>query len=196
MTMINFPASPWPQTISWRLVQPSQTNISAWTGQRQTVVSNRGWWECEITFPPIVGTTNINVWRSFLAKTQGQANDFRVPVDETPQSTASATPAVNGAGQTGRSLVTDGWPASTTVLVAGQFVTIEEQLLQLTADVVSNASGQATITFEPPIRVSPVDNSNIEFKNPFSLMYLVEKPYLSVEPGYIYNLSLSLRESF
>ena len=196
MATITFPSDPAAQAVSWTLVQPAQTNVSQWTGARQTLGSNRGWWECEYTLPPIVGTTNANPWRAFLAKTQGQANDFQVSVDPVAQSTSSATPRINGAGQTGRSLVTDGWPTSTTVLQAGQYVTINNQLLQLTANVTTNASGQATITFEPPIRTSPADNALIEFKNPYCLMYLKEKPAISVEAGYVYSLSLSLRESF
>jgi hypothetical protein len=103
---------------------------------------------------------------------------------------------VNGAGQQGRTLNTDGWPLSTTVLQAGQYVTINNQLLQLTENVTSNGSGVATLTFEPPVRVSPADNAAIEYKNPYCLMYLVEEPTLSVETGYVYSLSLNLRESF
>lgn len=196
MTTITFPSTPKPQTMSWRLVQPAQVNVSGWTGKRQVVASGRGWWECQFILPPIVGTTNINAWRAFTAQARGSANDFQVPVDPTAQSSASATPLVNGAGQTGRSLVTDGWPVSTTVLYAGQFVTIGDQLLQLTSNITSNGSGQATISFEPAIRVSPSDNAAIEFKNPYCLMYLTEDPSYSVEAGYVYNMSFNLRESF
>jgi hypothetical protein len=196
MTTITFPSTPKPQTMSWRLVQPSQNNVSGWTGKRQVLVSGRGWWECEITMPPIVGSANVNPWRAFLAKTQGSANDFRIPVDPTAQSSLSNTVLTNGASQTGRSIATDGWPNSTTVLVAGQYVTINDQLLQLTADVTSNGSGQATLTVEPPVRQPVADNSAVEYKNPYCLMYLNEKPSLSQEPGYVYSFSLSLRESF
>ena len=196
MATITYPSTPKPQGMSWRLVMPAQTNVSDWTGRRQTVASGRGWWEAQITFPPIVGTTNINAWRSFIAKSRGAANDFQVPVDPVAQSSATATPLVNGAGQQGRTLNTDGWPLSTTVLQAGQYVTINNQLLQLTENVTSNGSGVATLTFEPPVRVSPADNAAIEYKNPYCLMYLVEEPTLSVETGYVYSLSLNLRESF
>lgn len=196
MATITYPASPKAQSMAWRLAMPSQTNVSDWTGKRQTIASGRGWWECQLTLPPIVGTSNVNAWRSFIAQCRGRANDFQVPVDPTAQSSASATPLVNGAGQTGRTLATDGWPVSSTVLQAGQFVTINNQLLQLTANVTSNGSGVATLTFEPPIRVSPSDNAAIEFKNPYCLMYMVEEPTLSVEAGYVYSLSLNLRESF
>ena len=196
MATITYPSTPKPQGMSWRLVMPAQTNVSDWTGRRQTIASGRGWWECQVTFPPIVGTTNINAWRAFIAKSRGKANDFQVPVDPTAQSSASATPLVNGASQTGRTLSTDGWPVSSTVLVAGQYVTINNQLLQLTENVTSNGSGVATLTFEPPVRTAPSDNAAIEFKNPYCLMYLVEEPTLSVETGYVYSLSLNLRESF
>jgi hypothetical protein len=196
MPTITFPATPKPQSMSWRLVMPSQTNISEWTGRRQTVASNRGWWECQFTLPPLVGVTRVNPWRSFVVQARGQANDFQVPVDPTAQSAVVATPLINGAGQTGRSLASDGWPVSSTVLQAGQFITINNQLLQLTANVVSNASGQATLSFEPPIRVSPADNAAIEFRNPYCLMYMLEEPTISVEAGYVYSLSLNLRESY
>lgn len=196
MATISFPSSPKPNGMAWRLVMPSQTNVSEWTGRRQTIASGRGWWECQLSLPPIVGTLNVNAWRSFIAKSRGKANDFQVPVDPTAQSASTATPLVNGAGQTGRTLSTDGWPLSTTVLVAGQFVTINNQLLQLTENVTSNGSGVATLTFEPPIRTSPADNTAIEYKNPYCLMYMVEEPTLSVENGYVYSLSLNLRESF
>ena len=196
MATITYPSTPRPQGMSWRLVLPAQTNVSDWTGRRQTIASGRGWWEAQVTFPPIVGTTNINAWRAFIAKSRGAANDFQVKVDPTAQSSSTATPLVNGAGQTGRTLNTDGWPTSTTVLQAGQYVTINNQLLQLTENVTSNGSGVAVLTFEPPVRVSPADNAAIEYKNPYCLMYLVEEPTLSGEVGYVYSLSLNLRESF
>lgn len=170
--------------------------MSEWTGARQVLASGRGWWECSVTLPPIVGEAAVNPWRAFFGLARGAANDFRVPVNEIAQSSSTATPLVNGAGQTGRSLNTDGWPNSTAVLSAGQFVTIGNQLLQLTADVTSNGSGQATLSFEPAIRVSPADNAAIEYKNPYALMYFVENPGYSVEPGLIYSLTLNLRESF
>lgn len=196
MPTITFPATPKPQSMSWRLRMPSQTNVSEWTGRRQTVASNRGWWECQFTLPPLVGGARVNPWRSFVVQARGQVNDFQVPVDPTAQSAVVATPLINGAGQTGRSLASDGWPVSSTVLQAGQFITINNQLLQLTANVVSNASGQATLSFEPPIRVSPADNAAIEFRNPYCLMYMLEEPTISVEAGYVYSLSLNLRESY
>lgn len=196
MATITFPSSPKPATMAWRLVQPAQQNVSAWTGARQVLPSGRGWWECSLTLPPIVGDASVNSWRAFMALARGSANDFAVPVSPVAQSSASASPTVSGAGQTGRQLNTTGWPASATVLQAGQFVTIGNQLLQLTSAVISNGAGAATITFEPSIRVSPASGAAIEFKNPYGLMYFTDDPGYSVEPGLVYSLSFNLRESF
>lgn len=196
MTTITLPADPVPSAMSWRLVQPAQNNISEWTGARQTVASNRGWWECQLELPPIVGTTNFNAWRAFVASMRGPVNTVQIPVDPVAQSALANTARVNGAGQYGRSIVTDGWPSSTTVLYAGQFVTIGDQLLQLTSNITSDGSGNATISFEPHIRVLTTDNAVIEYKNPYCLMYLDEVPPYNVESGYVYSLSMTLRESF
>lgn len=196
MTTITLPATPKFQSVTWRLVQPSQSNISQWTGSRQVLPSGRGWWECQITLPPIVGSTNFNPWRAFTALMRGAANDVQIPVDPAAQSVLANTMLVNGAGQTGRTLNVDGLPNSITVLSAGHYVTVNNQLLQLTANVISNGTGQATLSFEPALRVPPSDNAVVEFKNPYCLMYLMEEPTYSAEPGYVYSLSLNLRESF
>lgn len=196
MATITFPNNSVIAGLQWKLVMPSQTNISGWTGQRQVLASNRGWWECVLTPAPIVGDAAVKPWRAFLAQARGMVNDFQVKVHPRPQSALANTVLVQGAGQTGRSIVTDGWPNSTTVLSAGDYVTINNQLLQLTANVTSNGSGVATLTFEPPIRSAPADNAPVEYRNPYALMYLTEEPALSVSVGDVYTLTLNLREAF
>lgn len=196
MATITFPSTPAPSGMTWRLIQPAQNNISGWTGARQVLASGRGWWECSVSLPPMVGEASVAPWRSFFARLQGSANDFRLPVNEVAQSSSSATPLVNGASQIGNSIVTDGWPVSTTVLSAGMYVTINNQLFQLVSNVTSNSSGQATISVAPAVRSSPADNALIEFKNPYALMYITEEPTVSVEPGLVYSTSFSARESF
>lgn len=95
------------------------------------------------------------------------------------------TPLVNGASQSGTSLVTDGWTASATVLKAGDVFTIAGvyavnpmsgestgvlRQFVATSDVTSDASGNATISIYPGITSSgayqtvsaaPADNAAI-----------------------------------
>lgn len=197
MTLITMPSTPFAQSMDWRFIRPVQVNVSEWTGSRQALDSGRGWWECNYALPPIVGDTNARPWRSFVALALGGVNTFQVPVTKTNQTTqTSGTPRVNGANQTGRSLITDGWPNSVTALRAGQYVTVGDQLLQLTANVTSNGSGQATLTFEPPLRSSPADNALITYILPYCLMYMAEEPVQGHGIGDTYTLSLNLREAF
>ena len=198
---------------------PAQVNVSEWTGARQALASGRGWWECSYSLPTIGGSASASPWRSFIAQMRGGANDCQVPVDGVsqrpfPESGAATLwldfaaadyyseggsnyqPLVAGASQTGRSLTTDGWNENSTVLIAGQFVTVDNQLLVLTADVVADNTGAATISFEPPLRASPADNAAIEFRDPYALMYVTESPTYTYETGVYYNFSLEFREAF
>ena len=197
MTTIVMPSTPYASSAQWRLTQPSQTNVSGWSGSRQTMASNRGWWECEYSLPPIVGDLEFEQWAAFLALAQGSVNDFRVYASAKPQSHLSGyTVRVNGAGQTGRSMTTDGWPPSSTPLRAGQLITVGDQMLRLTANIVANGSGEATVAYEAPIRLAPADDDEIEWKKPYCLMYMKEQPFYSVEAGQVHTLSFSLMESF
>ena len=99
--------------------------------------------------------------------------------------TKAGTPLVNGASQTGSSLVTDGWTASSDILNQGDIITIagvyrvhpetkqstgELQQFVVTADASSDGSGNATISISPSIITSgakqnvsgsPADNAAI-----------------------------------
>jgi len=66
---------------------------------------------------------------------------------------------VNGSGQIGTTINVDGFSASATILKPGDLFQIESQLYMVLLDVVTNASGQATICFEPAIRTSPANNA-------------------------------------
>lgn len=102
--------------------------------------------------------------------TMGYAMGFEFAMDQNvimlTNGTHGGTPLVNGAGQTGSSLVTNGWTASQTVLRRGEVFSIagvfsvnpENQqntgfLAQFvcTADVVADSSGNAVIPIFPSI---------------------------------------------
>jgi len=72
------------------------------------------------------------------------------------------TPLVNGASQTGTSLITDGWTAGYTI-PKGKWISVSVSsllyLYQVTAAVTANGSGQATLVLHPMLRASPADNA-------------------------------------
>lgn len=116
--------------------------------------------------------------RSFLMRLEGRQNTFRFPVPgytgrQLSGYTGSAG-SVKGADQMGRQLLTDGWSNSEKVIADGEYLTINDELKVATADATSSGAGEATISFYPPMRVPPPDNSVIEIDAPFALMAKAE----------------------
>jgi hypothetical protein len=115
---------------------------------------------------------NVAGVRSFLAKVdRWQRSGEQLYVrpyfhSQTSQGTLAvdATGAVNGASQTGSSLVSDGWTASGT-LKEGDYITIASfpYAMMVTADAAADGSGNMTIPIDPPMFVgtSPGDGNTI-----------------------------------
>lgn len=72
------------------------------------------------------------------------------------------TPLVNGATQTGTSLVTDGWTPGY-VIPKGKWVGVSvsglQYLYQTTTAVTASGGGAATLVLRPMLRTSPADNA-------------------------------------
>lgn len=80
---------------------------------------------------------------------------------------ASTTgPVVKGAAQGGTALITDGWRASSTVLLAGDYFQLGSQYFMAVADAAWDSGGAATLNFRPALRASPADNAGITILNP------------------------------
>lgn len=115
--------------------------------------------------------------------------------------TKAGTPLVNGASQTGSSLVTDGWTASSAVLKRGDIITIEGvyrvhpetkqstgvlQQFVVTEDVTADVSGNATVKISPSIVTtgafknvsgSPIDNAQISVAGTASTAHGISMAY-------------------
>lgn len=81
-----------------------------------------------------------------------------------PGGVAGSGRLVMGGSQSGASLITDGWPVSTSGVVKhGDVFRVAglNTLFRATADAASNGSGVATVSLNPPIPVgsSPADNA-------------------------------------
>jgi len=130
-------------------------------------------WQVTLRYGAMKRATFAPLW-AFLTRQGGQAGTFTVNLPEfAPRGAATGTPRVNGSGQTGTSLVTDGWSNNTLILREGDFIQVEPatKVYQVTADVTSNGSGAATIPIYPALRSSPGDNAAVT-PNPLFLMAL------------------------
>ena len=143
-------------------------------------------WTATIEFRNI-SLADARLLKAFMASLRGMSGRFYLGdyAHKIPAGTAAGTPRVKGASQTGSTLLTDGWsPNQTALLVPGDYVAVNGELKIITATCSSNGSGEATITFEPPLRTSPIDVAPIITSQPTCTMRLVddEQDQVVVDP--------------
>lgn len=108
----------------------------------------------------------------------------------------AGTPLVNGANQTGNTLLTKGWtPNAQGVLKAADGVTLATgQLVRTMTDVNADASGLATITVEPGILKAPADASALTVVQPTAVFYMPQGGIPTTSPPLNSELSFDLLE--
>lgn len=172
MTEVYLPDDPgaWEMT-SLDLSVPGQQNRSIWTGRRQIIgLPGAEVWAARISIVDITTEEQERAWRAFLLSLRGQQNWFRLPLPCNRH--YGPKPLVNAATGDGYSLPLDGMAPSTRILRAGQFMTVplpsgHWRTVGLTADLVTNSSGQATAQFEPALNEVPANNAVVETGDPF-----------------------------
>lgn len=105
------------------------------------------------------------------------------------------TPLVKWPDQTGLSLITDGWPNSTTVLNAGDRIGISNQMIPLAIDATTDGSGQVTLVLTHPIRSAPADNAPLEIDAPTARYILTNKVGFTASPGIVKTALVSFAEA-
>lgn len=142
---------------------------SPFTYKQQVLKHSGERWEADVTLPPM-NRTDAEEWNSFLLSLGGQYGTFLLgdPNAATPRGSARNADSilVNGASQTGNSLIIDGCTVSQTgYLKAGDYIQIgtgaDSQLYKVLADVDSDSGGNASIDIWPSLRSSPADNAAI-----------------------------------
>ena len=157
-------------------------------------------WSCSIEWQGLK-LSDARLMKAFLASLRGSSGRFYIwdVSHETPSGTAGGTPLVKGTGQTGMSVITDGWNANQSALLKiGDYIGIGGELKIITVDASSNGSGEATLVFEPPLRSSPADNSAIVITKPPCIMRLVDdqQDKIKINPPTLPNFTLNAVEIF
>lgn len=178
MTIFSMPAMPAFKTSKFGLRSNTQTFTSPLSGSVQTLEMPGARWTASYVLPPMKRVQAAD-WQAFFVQLRGQAGRFYGydPDARAPRGIATGTPLVNGGSQTGAILATDGWtPSVTGILKAGDYVAFDagtgRELHLVVADANSNADGQAMLSLEPPIRVSPLDNAPLILSSASCVMML------------------------
>ncbi|MAE92969.1 MAG: hypothetical protein CMI67_25905 [Pelagibaca sp.] len=179
MAIVPYPDPHHHTDIGLRPAVAAQVSRSELTHARQAVDLGYSWWEASIAVANM-RQEDARGWQVFFGRVRGPVHSFRVPITTDPQHAGAFVVRANGAGS-GYQLQTDGWPASSTVLLAGQFVTVGDQLMRLDQNVATNAAGAALLRFHAPLRRIVADDTAIETRDPWLLASMPEgAPMLSV----------------
>ncbi len=163
MEVLTFPSIT-PTAANFGLTSNTQVFTSPLAKTVQTLENPGAHWKLSAQFDNLTYAETRTI-KSFLAQCRGQGGRFYYGdpayLLNGPAGVATGTPTVNGASQTGNSLITAGWTASQTGIVkAGDYIQFDNstggrELHMVVADVNSDGAGAATLTIEPAIRVAP-----------------------------------------
>lgn len=165
-----------PDTDSFREARMTARTIvgvtrSPFTGAQQVQKHQGQWWEFECALVPMNRDTAED-WIAFLLSLNGQEGTFLLgdPLGAVPRGLATGTPKIKGASQTGRTLITDGWTASTpNILKAGDYFQLgsgsQTRLHKVLTNATSNSAGEATLDIFPEIKTAYSDNTAISTSN-------------------------------
>jgi len=186
------------QSLERRLITTTAVAASPFTGSEEVQDWGGEWWDYGIEMARTTGRDGRRL-SAFLAALGGPRGRFlfRDPSIRQPGSTLA--PQVAGGFQTGNQLVTVGWTPFSTPLLAGDFFSLGDEdqtrLHQLTADVVTDEAGQATLAFVPRLRAPPIDSTPLEIAAPAVVLRLTAPVTTRIGRAESFLFTLAAREA-
>lgn len=203
MTILTFPTIRQPSRASYRLRGNTQSHRSPLDGTVQTLEMPGAVWELTVSWESL-DVADTRILAAFLADLRGGAGRFYYsPATWSPRrATGGGSPLINGAGQSGAALATDGWSASAQAMLAGDWLSYTDtlgrrRLHMVTADATANGSGQATLAITPAIRRAGADNAAIDVAAPSGVFRLPndDTPEVNLRPPSLGSVNLTMVEA-
>lgn len=177
MADINWLSSyPRPQVFEFGLRSNTLIHVSPLVGTVQTLALPGARWTVRMEWDKLPQASSV-LLEALFVRLRGQQNRLVLWHLARPslRGSGGGSPVVNGAGQTGSTLNVSGLPINTSgVWLAGDMIGVGGELKMVVADVSSNASGQAQVAIEPPLRASPANGSAIVTSQPTARFILAD----------------------
>lgn len=196
--IIDWPDTLRPHSVDWGLFVPQMVGRSAFDGSAQATTMGPPRWFFSVD-TGAMRRAEVPLWEAFIDRLQGgtnraRAHDWR---REAPLGVATGTPLVR-VSAAGATLATKGWTPSTAgILLAGSYFGVNGELKRLVLDAASDGSGDATLTFKPPLRAAPAVDLPLTLAMPTALFMLVsERPSMPQQGARFPGTSYSFMEDF
>jgi hypothetical protein len=196
---LTLPTTKLPQQVRFTAINTVGVSRSPFTHSQQIQEFSGQSWMAEVVYPQMT-REEAEAFNVFLLGLMGQKGTFLLgdPLGKLPRGQATGNPLVNGGGQTGNTLITDGWtPSITGILLAGDYIQIVNKLYKVLADANSDASGNCTLEIWPRLAVSPSDNESIITQSASGIFRLSENitPIYEANEERFYSVSFSAIEA-
>jgi hypothetical protein len=177
------------RSIQWTFTRPDSLATSGWTGSAVPMVSPwAGRWKAHVELAAIQGEANARTIKSFIARCKGSTQAFRLYATAGAQNSNTGVTVSSAASAGDTSVDISG---AATSLLDGQMVTLNGQLLCLTAD----QSG-STLTFAPPLRDNAAVGTTVVTKRPYALVYMAASSSgWKIAPGRLFGIAFDVEEA-
>ena len=173
MTTLTWPTNLKPNSQQFFPVFTTRKFNSPFTGSSQTMEYPSCSWNCQLAFKNL-DRTELRQLETFLIQLRGAAGRFRIGdhANAEPLGLAGGKPVVDGASQNGGTLKIKGCTQNKNFLLAGDYITVNNELKRLIADANADSTGKTTLRFEPNLRRSPANGAAVIVRNTYAIMRL------------------------
>jgi len=191
--MITLPTIPHPRAVTVSAVSNTNELRSAFGGALQRIQRKGTTFKADFELPPMRYADAL-AWVGLDV----EADTVLMVVPQPDVDTgAPGTPLVNGASQAGSSLILDGLSPQY-VIGVGRYISVvtssRRYHYKVSADVVADASGNATVALTTMLRTSPANNDVVEVSEPKIEGYARTTGGWSVDVARVVGLAFSIEE--
>ena len=194
-----FPTTKKPRVFNFTSNRPNNTAYTL-SGKRSVKQFAAQYFSFSVQMPPMK-QSDFQQYYAFLVKQKGSFEDFtfEYPLDNLGADKDETDILANGVQAIGDSTIAmDGFSVSTDdVLKGGDLIKFSghNKVYMVTGDANSNASGQATVSIEPPLQAALADNEAVTVNKPSFTVALVQDDVLySTDAAGFFTLSFDVRE--
>lgn len=201
--MEHIPLPKAPKKCVFRLVPNSSVHVSKHNNSSEIFDLEGAYWEFEIELANVPESEALEL-DAFLTKLRGQVGKFLMHDYRREQLDLNIPARVDGANQDGNILNIFQLPVNRVYAKAGMYVQIatgeSAELKKLTADVVVDSYGKATIEFESPLRRIPNHFDEVVFQQPAGVFRLKDNKQgladAELKNGLVTSWKIKGREAF
>jgi hypothetical protein len=194
-----FPTTKKPRVFNFSSNRPN-TTVYTLSGKRSVKQFAAQYFSFSVQMPPMK-QSDFQAFHAFLVKQKGSFDTFtfQYPLNNLGADKNNASVVVNGVHAIGDSTIAmDGFTADTDdVFKSGDLIKFNghNKVYMVTGDANSNASGEATISIEPPLQAALSNNEDIDTNQPSFTVALVQDDLLyATDASGFFSLSFDVRE--